>query len=107
MTYGSKYRRWKTDRIMEIVLDRKYKKDTYTLGEVTIGGVFFSMSLEDKDRGLTQTMSEEEIMGKKVYGETAIPTGRYEVKLTFSNKFKRILPILLNVKALTVSAYTA
>ena len=98
MTYGSKYRRWKTDRIMEIVLDRKYKKDTYTLGEVTIDGVFFSMSLEDKDRGLTQAMSEDEIMGKKVYGETAIPTGRYEVKLTFSNKFKRILPILLNVK---------
>ena len=83
---------------MEIVLDRKYKKDTYTLGEVTVNGKFFSMSMEDRDRGLTQSMNEDEILSKKVYAETAIPTGRYEIKLSFSNKFKRILPILLNVK---------
>ena len=98
MTYGSRYRRWRIDRIMEIALKRKYKKDKYTIGEVTVNGKFFSMSMEDRDRGLTQSMNEDEILSKKVYAETAIPTGRYEVKLTFSNKFKRILPILLNVK---------
>ena len=34
---------------------------------------------------------------KKVYGETAIPYGTYEVKWTYSNRFKKYMPELLNV----------
>lgn len=33
----------------------------------------------------------------KVYGETAIPYGTYRVVITFSNRFQRDLPLLLNV----------
>jgi hypothetical protein len=53
--------------------------------------------LEDVDRGL-DSMTAEEIAEKKVYGKTAIPAGRYEVVITWSNRFKRLLPLLLNVK---------
>ncbi len=42
-------------------------------------------------------MPKEEILTAKVYGDTAIPTGRYEVTLTYSNAFKRILPLINNV----------
>ena len=35
--------------------------------------------------------------GEKVYGKTAIPEGTYEVKLTHSPRFKKILPEILNV----------
>ena len=35
--------------------------------------------------------------GEKVPGQTAIPEGIYTVQITFSNRFKRDLPLLLNV----------
>lgn len=83
---------------MELLLIRRYKNDKYTIGDLYIDGVWFSNTLEDTDRGLSNDMSEEEIKKIKVYGKTAIPTGRYKVEVTYSPKFKRHLPILLNVK---------
>ena len=66
---------------MELVLDRKYKLGTYTIGNLYVNGVWFCNTCEDKDRGLTQKMSSTEISAIKVYGETAIPTGRYIVRM--------------------------
>lgn len=37
----------------------------------------------------------------KIKGKTAIPTGRYRVYLTYSPRFKRILPLLENVPQFT------
>lgn len=64
---------------MKIRIDRRWKKSTYTIGRLYLDGVFFCNTLEDKDRGLRQTDSLESIKARKVYGETAIPTGCYEV----------------------------
>lgn len=92
---------------MELLIDRKWKKDTYTIGKLYINGEFFSNTLEDKDRGLISSMSLEDINKKKVYGQTAIPTGTYEVRMTYSNrlhgrayakKYGGKLPELMNVK---------
>ena len=66
---------------MEIKIDRKYKKDTYTIGNLYVNGVWFCNTIEDKDRGLASNMPVEEIRKIKVYGETAIPTGRYIVRM--------------------------
>ena len=46
---------------MEITVERKYKKPAYTIDKWYINGVFFSDGLEDTDRGLTSTMTLEEI----------------------------------------------
>lgn len=73
---------------MEIVIIRRWKKADYTIGELSIGGVVLWNTLEDTDRGLTSTMSTGEIARKKVYGKTAIPTGRYRVLWTVSNTFR-------------------
>lgn len=64
---------------MELLLDRKYKKATYTIGKLYVNGKLVCDTCEDKDRGLTQTMPLNEIKKKKVYGTTAIPTGRYKI----------------------------
>lgn len=72
---------------MNIVVDRKWKSNTYTIGIMYINGVRFSETLEDKDRGLKSSMSEMEISSKKVYGQTAIPAGTYIIKMTYSSKF--------------------
>ena len=42
-------------------------------------------------------MTEQQIKSKKVYGETAIPTGIYRVIISYSNRFKKQMPLLLNV----------
>lgn len=83
---------------MILTLDRKYKLPTYTIGKLYIDGEYFCDTLEDKDRGLTDSMSVSEINKLKVKGETAIPTGKYKVTVTYSNRFKKMMPLINNVK---------
>ena len=74
---------------MEILVKRIAKKPKYTIGKMYIDGQYICDTLEDADRGLNQNMSLKEINNKKVYGETAIPTGTYKVDMnTVSPKFK-------------------
>ena len=74
---------------MEILLKRIAKKNLYTIGKLYIDGVYFCDTLEDKDRGLSQSMSLEEIKKIKVPNETAIPTGTYDITLNvISPRFK-------------------
>lgn len=82
---------------MELNVKRIARKDGYTIGRLFINNEYFCDTLEDTDRGLKDTMQVNEILAKKVKGQTAIPTGKYDVILTFSPRFKRVLPLLLNV----------
>lgn len=94
---------------MELLLERKWLKDKYTVGRLFIEGVFFSNTLEDKVRDLNKNGVFDN--GEyKVYGETAIPYGEYEITLdVVSPKFSKYpfykevcegkLPRLLNVPA--------
>ena len=83
---------------MIITVRRIAMKDTYTIGKLYIDGVYFCDTIEDKDRGLDDSMEESEIRKKKVYGLTAIPLGTYKVEITYSPKFKKNLPLLIGVK---------
>lgn len=74
---------------MELKVERKWTKDTYTVGRLYVDGKLFCNTLEDRVRDLN---TEE-----KIYGETAIPAGRYRVIFNWSPKFGRNLPRLLNV----------
>ena len=55
-------------------------KDSYTIGRITVDGLFISDSIEDKVRILNS-------IEDKVYGETAIPAGTYSADIYFSKKF--------------------
>jgi hypothetical protein len=83
---------------MELQLKREIFTDESTIGTLTIDGKFECYILEDKDRGINNTLTLEQILRVKVYGKTAIPYGRYEVDWTMSARFKVFMPILLNVK---------
>ena len=75
---------------MKLTVLRETPKDTYTPGKLYIDGEFFSDTLEDFDRNLTQDMSIGEIQSKKIYGETAIPKGIYKITLdVVSPKFSQ------------------
>ena len=89
---------------MRIKVDRRWKKKGYTISRVYINGERFGdgkkwcSMLEDEDRGLHADMSLNEIKRYKIYGQTAIPRGVYEVTITYSPKFGRKMPLLLNTK---------
>ena len=83
---------------MDVLLERIANRPTYCIGRLYIDGVYFCDTLEDTDRGLDDVMTEQEILSKKIYGQTAIPTGIYRVILNYSPKYKKVMPLLLNVK---------
>jgi len=82
---------------MEILVNRRTKNKLSTISDVTIDGVFFCYGLEDVDRGLKQSDDIDVIKTKKVFAQTAIPAGRYEIIINFSNRFQQYMPLLLNV----------
>jgi hypothetical protein len=94
---------------MEVKVDRKWKKEDYTVGRLYINGEFVCNTLEDTDRGLDDGMELWQIKGKKIPTRTAIPTGVYTITLDVkSPKFSQKeyymevcggkLPRLLDVK---------
>lgn len=89
---------------MELILTRTKYGETTTLGELVIvepneQPEHFAYTCEDTDRGLLQTEPASEVMKKKIHGKTAIPKGRYEVAMTWSNKYGKIMPQVLDVPA--------
>lgn len=94
---------------MKLLLDRKYKKATYSIGKLYVDGQYFCDTVEDKDRGLSDKDSLDKIKATKVYAQTAIPLGTYKITMAvispkFSQKayYKSFcngrMPRLLNVK---------
>jgi hypothetical protein len=82
---------------MELHLKRTTKGERYTIGDLYINGAFECFILEDVDRGLNQHMTIQELASRKIKAQTAIPTGKYEIAITFSNRFKKYLPLLISV----------
>ena len=83
---------------MNLKLVRIALKEAYTIGDLYVDGKWFCNVIEDKDRGLDDSMTVREILNKKVKGETAIPTGHYNIEITYSPKYKRMMPLLIGVK---------
>lgn len=83
---------------MRLTLMRIANRPNYCIGKLYIDGNYYCDVIEDTDRGLDDKMSEQEILAKKVKGETAIPSGTYSVQITYSPKYKKNMPLLLNVK---------
>ena len=76
---------------MKLTLTRTECGKKATLGELKIDGEHECWIIEDQDRQL------ENNPDAKVYGETCIPRGTYKVIITFSNRFQKELPLLVDV----------
>lgn len=72
---------------MNLLVIRNGFTNTSTEGELYVDGKLECYTLEDTVRPV----------GVKIYGETAIPCGRYRVTWYYSPHFKKWLPLLLNV----------
>ena len=65
---------------MNLRVIREPSTTAATMGILLIDGVFTCWTLEDVVREV------------KIPGETAIPAGRYDVRLSFSQRFQKLLP---------------
>ena len=86
-----------TTMARELLLQRRFLKETYTIGKLSVDGEVYCDVLEDKVRDLNKDGDLLDEGEQKVYGETAIPYGRYRVVVDYSPKFKRDMPHILGV----------
>lgn len=67
-----------------MILTRDVKAPTFTIGKLEVGKYLYHTC-------------EDAIRDVKIPGKTAIPAGEYKVVITFSNRFQKHLPLLLDV----------
>ena len=79
---------------MKLTLQRYLFAEDYTMGLLFIDGVYFCDTIEDKYRG-------QDLKKTKVMNETCIPYGVYDVKITYSPKYKKDMPQILDVPYFT------
>lgn len=95
---------------MTILVERVFNSPSYCISHVYVDGQYVCDAIEDTDRMLDQSQTVEYIKAHKIYKETAIPTGLYELTLNIpspkysKNKYymdfcKAKLPRVLNVPA--------
>lgn len=81
---------------MKLTLKRIALRPTYTIGKLYIDDVYFCDTIEDTVRDLNKN-GKFDNGEKKVHSKTAIPYGTYEIKWTYSPRFKKYTPQLINV----------
>lgn len=87
-------------KTLKLLLPRVAKEPTYTIGKLCIEGKYWCDTVEDKVRELVDANHDGDFDDKgegKVYGQTAIPAGTYPLTLSYSTRFKRLLPEIHNV----------
>jgi hypothetical protein len=70
---------------MNLFLKRFYTSNVDTLGVLSINGIFSAFVIEDTKHDI------------KIPGQTRIPSGKYEIKLTFSPRFGKNMLEIMNV----------
>jgi hypothetical protein len=78
---------------LNILLQRNKSANGATISTVYVDGKLFCFACEDEVREVPGVPVEK----WKIKGITAIPTGRYKVIINMSYRFKKIMPLLLNV----------
>jgi len=85
---------------MEILLNRRLAQQQDTIGDwifVSNNNARQCNTLEPVDRGLKQTDPLDHIQQVKVPAKTAIPTGRYQILITYSPEFGTNMPEVMDV----------
>lgn len=83
---------------MNLILEREIFSPVFTLGRLHAMGRELGFTCEDSVRGDGDPATVHEWKQDKI---TAIPYGRYEIKITFSNTFQKYLPLIMGVPGFT------
>ena len=78
----------------EINLERRW----FT-GKSTVGVMYYAFKPGEKKQRACYTLEDQvRPPGVKIHGETAIPVGKYRIVASYSDRFRQIMPELLNVE---------
>lgn len=77
--------------MLELLLIRKHYSLDCTIGEL------FIIDRNSKTTIKVCNTLEDASTVTKIKGESCIPTGKYDVQITMSNRFKKLLPLLIDV----------
>ena len=80
---------------MRLVLQRYPSSDKSTIGEL------FEIAPDGTFSPRWAYSCEDVVRDHKIPGLTAIPAGTYRIEMTFSQRFQRVMPLLLNVPNFT------
>ena len=83
---------------MELTIERRWKRLGYTIGIMYVNNERFCETLEDTDRGLTQSMPVGVINQKGTYTVVLSVSAKF-AKKPWAKKYKGLVPEVLNVKA--------
>jgi len=78
---------------MLLEVRREPSANACTLGSLYVDGAFECFTLED----VIREVALQPVALWKIPGETAIPSGTYQVMVTMSDRFQRLLPLLVDV----------
>ena len=78
-------------RDIKFLLQRDVCAPGFTLGRLIVEGKLYGYTCEDQDRKL------EENPGAKIDKRTAIPRGLYRLTTSYSNRFKKVMPMIKDV----------
>lgn len=84
---------------MKLVLRRTFNDPKFCTGVLEVDGLYFCRTLEDTVRLDDPSTPKNE--GAKVYGLSAIAAGVYRIIINMSNRFKKRMPLLLDVPGFT------
>ncbi len=80
----------------------KVIRDTYTdlstIGKLYINDTLLCETLEDRCRDSNRDGDLNDVGEAKVHSFTAIPSGKYKIIINMSNRFKKLMPLLIDVK---------
>ena len=79
---------------MKLYLERAFPREKYTIGRLYVNDQYYCNTLEPPVR-------DYENGEEKVYGNSAIPKGEYEIIYRYSGSFIRYMPYLKNVPYFT------
>lgn len=83
---------------LELRLERDMYNNVCTIGKLYLNGKYHCDTLEDVVRDNNRDGDLDDAGELKLYGETAIPSGRYKVIINMSPRFKKMLPRLQGIK---------
>ena len=88
---------FQTTRRMKLKLTPAHSTKEVQISALTVDGEFLCHILEDPVREVKGVP----VRDWKFFGNSAIPAGSYKISLSFSRRFKKVLPILEEVPGFT------
>lgn len=87
---------------MNVKVERFIFNEKYTMSRIYVNDVFFCFGIEPYDAHIKKTDDVKTILSlKNQYGKIAVAEGTYQLIYSFSNKYKKMLPLVCDTPGMS------